>query len=230
MQNGTSYSPLLLNSSGGNVLIGSTTDDTINKLQVTGSGIFTTNLKVGGATNSLIDFQGTTCNFYGGSSTNTFGLGASNTIFYQGDASQFYPTLDNTRSLGLGSNRYTTVYATTALINTSDFNDKEQIEDLTQLEKNVAIKLKGLIKKFKFKDAVNLKGDNARIHIGVIAQEIEQIFIQEGLDANKYGLFCSDTWYELDGIKVDKNTKDAIKKTKLGIRYEELITFIISQF
>jgi hypothetical protein len=37
MQNGTSYSPLLLNSSGGNVLIGSTTDDTINKLQVNGN-------------------------------------------------------------------------------------------------------------------------------------------------------------------------------------------------
>jgi hypothetical protein len=35
--------------------------------------------------------------------------------------------------------------------------------------------------------------------------------------------------YEIDGITVDKNTEGAIEKTKLGIRYEELMTFIISQ-
>jgi hypothetical protein len=37
-------------SGGGNVLIGSTTDDTANKLQVSGSGAFTSNLKVSGKT------------------------------------------------------------------------------------------------------------------------------------------------------------------------------------
>jgi hypothetical protein len=139
------------------------------------------------------------------------------------------PIADNTYNLGSSGSRWTTVYATTALINTSDFNDKEQIEDLTESEKNVAIKLKGLIKKFKFKDSVALKGDNSRIHIGVIAQEVQEAFAEESLDATKYGLFCSDTWFELDGVSVDKETKGAIEKTKLGIRYEELITFIISQ-
>jgi hypothetical protein len=195
------------------------------RMRITPAGV----VAIGGQTNTFIDYTTNTARFYGGSSTNTFGLGAANTIYYQGDASQFYPTADNTRSLGIASFRYTTVYATTGSINTSDYNDKEQIENLTELEKNVAIKLKGLIKKFKFKDAVNLKGDKARIHIGVIAQEVEQAFIEEGLDANKYGMFCSDTWYEIDGITVDKNTEGAIEKTKLGVRYEELMTFIISQ-
>ena len=197
----------------------------IERMRITSGG----QIQIGGTSNTYIDYTTNTARFYGGTSTNTFGLGANNSIFFQGDASQFYPTADNTRALGAASYRYTTVYATTALINTSDFNDKEQIEDLTQLEKNVSIKLKGLVKKFKFKDAVALKGDNARIHIGVIAQEVEQAFIEQGLDANKYGLFCSDTWYELDGILVDKNTENATEKTKLGIRYEELIIFIISQ-
>jgi len=186
-------------------------------------------IQIGGTTNTFIDFSGTTCRFYGGGSTNTFALGAANAIYYQGDANQFYPTTDNARNLGTAGFRYTTVYATTATINTSDINEKLQIEDLTELEKNVAIKLKGLIKKFKFKDAVILKGDNARIHIGVIAQEVEKAFKEEGLNANEYGLFCSDTWYELDGVTVDKDTEGAIEKTRLGIRYEELVTFIISQ-
>jgi len=193
------------------------------------SATFSGQIQIGGTTNTFIDFSGSVCRFFGGASTNTFALGAGNALYYQGDASQFYPTVDNTRSLGTASFRYTTVYATTATINTSDLKDKEQIKNLTELEKNVAIKLKGLIKKFKFKDAVILKGDNARIHIGVIAQEVEKVFEDEGLNANKYGLFCSDTWYELDGLVVDKNTENAIEKTKLGIRYEELVTFIISQ-
>jgi hypothetical protein len=198
-----------------------------------GVGTFITDLNVSGVlnvgSNTIIDFVTNTCRFYGNASTNTFAIGANNTIYYQGDASQFYPTLDNTRALGTAGFRYTTVYATTALINTSDINEKEQIEELTQLEKNVAIKLKGLIKKFKFKSAVNLKGDKARIHIGVIAQEVKQAFIEEGLNADEYGMFCSDTWFELDGVKVENDTEGAIEKTRLGIRYEELITFIISQ-
>lgn len=184
-------------------------------------------LAVGAGT--LIDFSGTTCRFYGNGATNTFGLGAANVMYYQGDANQFYPTNDGTRNLGAAANRYNTVFATTALINTSDINEKEQIEELTQSEKNVAIKLKELIKKFKYKDAVNLKGNKARIHIGVIAQEVKEAFDQEGLNADEYGMFCSDTWFELDGVKVENDTEGAIEKTRLGIRYEELIIFIISQ-
>jgi len=47
--------------SGGNVLIGSTTDDTINKLQVTGSGIISSDLTIGAAaaaTNRQLIFNG----------------------------------------------------------------------------------------------------------------------------------------------------------------------------
>ena len=75
------------------------------------------------------------------------------------------------------------------------------------------MKIKKLIRAFKFKDAVASKGDNARIHVGVIAQEVKAAFESEGLDANKYGLFCSDTLE--DG------------SVRLGVRYEELLCFVI---
>ena len=58
------------------------------------------------------------------------------------------------------------------------------------------------------------KGDDARIHVGVIAQEVEQAFVEGGLDPRRYALFCEDTLE--DGSK------------RLGIRYDELLAFIVA--
>ena len=123
------------------------------------------------------------------------------------------PSVDNTLSLGTSGFRWTTVYATTGTINTSDATQKEQIADLTAAELAVARRIKGLFKTFKFKDAVAAKGDGARIHVGVMAQDVQAAFAAEGLDANRYGIFCSDT---VDDV------------TTLGVRYEELLAFVIA--
>ena len=76
----------------------------------------------------------------------------------------------------------------------------------------VAQACKGLVKRFKFKGGT-------RKHIGVIAQDVRDAFSAEGLDAHEYGLFCSDTW-------TDEDTGEEV--TQLGIRYEELLAFIIT--
>ena len=123
------------------------------------------------------------------------------------------PSADNTLSLGTSGYRWSTVYATTGTINTSDATQKEQIADLTAAELAVARRIKGLFKTFKFKDAVAAKGDGARIHVGVMAQDVQAAFVAEGLDANRYGIFCSDT---VDDV------------TTLGVRYEELLAFVIA--
>ena len=47
---------------------------------------------------------------------------------------------------------------------------------------------------FKFKDAVEKKGDKARLHCGLIAQRVIEAFAGEGLDAKAYGLLCYDEW------------------------------------
>lgn len=133
------------------------------------------------------------------------------------DPSTFRPFADNAYALGTASFRYTIVYATTGTINTSDGTQKQQIAALTFAEHSVARQLKTLIRTFKFNDAVELKSDGARIHVGVIAQDVRDAFIAGGLDPNKYGLFCSDTW-----------TENNIEHTRLGIRYDQLLAFIIA--
>ena len=145
------------------------------------------------------------------------------------------PTVDNYSSLGDNVHRWTIVWATTGTIQTSDANQKEQILTLTEAEQSVAKVLKGLIRTFKFKDAVAEKNNDARIHCGVIAQDVAKTFTDNGLDPNKYGVFCSDTWYEVDGKaeneqneRYTKDTPNALEVTRLGVRYEELFAFIIS--
>jgi hypothetical protein len=102
-------------------------------------------------------------------------------------------------------------------IQTSDRNEKQDIESLTEAEERVAVVAKGLFKKFRWKSAVQDKGDDARIHFGIIAQDLQAAFEAEGLDAGRYGMFTSDTW-----------TEDGVEKTRMGVRYSELLAFIIS--
>ena len=146
----------------------------------------------------------------GSSGTNTT-LG-NNTVFVA-PASGFAPAVDNSYVLGSPSFRWTTVYATTGTINTSDARQKQQGRSLSDAERAVAVRVKGLIKTFKFNEAVTAKGDGARIHIGVYAQELADAFAAEGLDATNYGMFCRD---ELEGSEI------------YGVRYEELLAFVIA--
>ena len=50
------------------------------------------------------------------------------------------------------------------------------------------------LRQFLFRDAVEKKGESARIHAGVIAQQVVEAFGKHGLDATRYGLFCHDEW------------------------------------
>lgn len=122
------------------------------------------------------------------------------------------PGSDNTQANGTASARWSVVYAATGTINTSDARNKQDVAELDAAEKRVALALKGLIRKFRFKDAIEKKGDAARIHTGVLAQEVEAAFAAEGLDARRYGLLCHD---DLDDGDI------------YGIRYDELVMFIL---
>jgi len=139
----------------------------------------------------------------------------------------FVPNPDNTYPLGGAANRWTVVYATTGTINTSDANQKQNVSALDEAEQAAAKAIKGLMKKFKFKSAVVEKGNDARYHFGVIAQEVKAAFEANGLDAAHYGVFCSDTWHTLNGEVVADKTVGATAVTQLGIRYDELLCFVI---
>jgi hypothetical protein len=66
-----------------------------------------------------------------------------------------------------------------------------------------------------------------------MAQEVGAAFIAAGLDPDKYGLFCYDKWDAVDEVKDDEGNilQHAIEAgDRYGIRYEELLAFIISCF
>ena len=125
---------------------------------------------------------------------------------------------DGLTDLGSAVDRFDTVFATTGTINVSDANQKQQIEELSEAELRVALSCKGLLRKFKLNSAVDIKGDDARIHVGIIAQDLKAAFEAEGLDAGEYGMFTESTG--IDGFGVER--------TALGVRYSELLAFIIA--
>ena len=158
--------------------------------------------------------------------------------------------LDNVVDLGASSIRFDDIHATNGTIQTSDQNEKQDIASATTKELNVAKKLSALFKTFRWKDKVTEKGNKARTHTGIIAQEVQSAFSAEGLDASDYGLFTSSTWWEkeisVDAVKADVEkeieAKDAYtyidiqhektdgytERTRLGVRYPELFSFIFS--
>ena len=138
---------------------------------------------------------------------------------------------DNAIDLGQASVRFDDIFASSGSVNSSDKNEKQDIASLTDKELKVANKLSALFKTYRWKDRVVEKGDKARTHSGIIAQDIQSAFSAEGLDAYKYGLFCSDTWWEKDKEIYDTKEeapKDATEKTRLSVRYTELFSFIFS--
>lgn len=157
--------------------------------------------------------------------------GGATSASYTKDQSAFWPGVDNTLNLGLAGNRWGTVYAATGTINTSDAREKQQVKELSVAEKNVAKKLKSLVKTFKFNDAVIIKGDKARIHFGVIAQDVKDAFFSESLNADNYALFCYDSWNE-QNEELDNDGNVVVKYKpageRYGIRYDELLAFIIA--
>ncbi len=106
-----------------------------------------------------------------------------------------YPTADNVRSLGTASARWTQVYAATATINTSDERDKQDIEAIPDAWLDAWGEVEW--RRFRWKDAVEAKGDEARWHLGLMAQQIERVFAAHNIDAFAIGLLCLDPLTEI---------------------------------
>src|SRR6056300_923335 len=102
-------------------------------------------------------------------------------------------------NFGYSVYRWGQIYSTSSTISTSDRNLKQDIADITDSERRVASKIIPLLKTFRMKDAVEKKGDEARTHTGIIAQDLIVAFESEGLDAHRYGLFCYDEKWTVDG-------------------------------
>jgi hypothetical protein len=158
---------------------------------------------------------------------------------------------DNTYDLGESGTRWDDVRATNGTIQTSDETEKQNIASLTSAEITAATAISKLFKTYKWKDKVAAKGDAARTHTGVVAQQVQTAMSDAGLDVSKYAFWCLDTWWEKDvevaAVEANEeegreaadaytrtdtySTKDeapdgATERTRLGVRYPELLAFI----
>lgn len=132
------------------------------------------------------------------------GSGNVNTFFYGG----LQPQIDNTYAIGATGARWTTVYATTGIINTSDAREKQQIKPIDAR----VLKAWGNVHfvQFKWNADVSRDGLGAKTQFGVIAQNIVSAFKAEGLDALAYGLVVLD--------------KGAANDGRYGVRYDQVMS------
>jgi hypothetical protein len=231
----------------GNLLVGTTnssvesssTDEGVNifanKIGVARDGGVTANFNRLTSDGDIIKFRkdGTTRGAIGciGDDIYIDGLGSSGSGI-RFESNQLRPRrgggdIDNSVDLGGSNFRFDDVFASNGTIQTSDANEKQQIASLTSAEITAAKAISALFKTYKWNSAVEAKGDAARTHTGVIAQQVETAMTDAGLDAGDYAFFISTDWYvDADGNEVDADAEGAIAKNRKGIRYPELLSFV----
>lgn len=150
---------------------------------------------------------------------------------------------NNVMTLGVAGGRWSEIYAVNATINTSDEREKEQIEDIPDDLLDVWEGVRWRV--FKWREAVAKKGDDARLHAGLIAQEVHQVLEARGVDGFKLGLLCYDVWAarsEFEGREIlgedgqpllDANGSELVEIVEhvipggdaWGVRYEQAMAF-----
>lgn len=104
----------------------------------------------------------------------------------------FRPNADNNQALGRTAFRWSTVYAGTGTINTSDAREKTAPLAIDDAVLDAWADVQFVT--FQWLESIRLKGDEARWHFGVIAQQVRDSFLKHDLDGTRYGLLCYDEW------------------------------------
>lgn len=165
-----------------------------------------------------LDFINSRIYFGNGTDVPTINIGMLGSSTVALAESNWVPGADNNKSLGVGSFRWSEIYAGNATINTSDEREKQQIASIDERVFRAWAKVSFV--QYKWNKAVDEKGDKARIHFGVIAQRVIDAFASEGLDAADYGLLCYDEWPALLDAA---GSELAPAGSRYGIRYDEAL-------
>lgn len=136
----------------------------------------------------------------------------------------FRPSENNTVILGYEGYKFKEFYCGNATIHTSDARLKDGIKDVPD---SLLDAWEGIgWRTFAFKDAVREKGAKARVHAGLVAQEVEEAFRKAGLDASRHAFFCHHSWSARAEIKDrDGNVAEPARKAgdEYALRYEEAL-------
>ncbi len=131
--------------------------------------------------------------------------------------------------LGDSTHKWKDIYSTNSVIQTSDRNEKKDINVLDEKLIDFVLKLKPV--SFKFKN-----GESGRTHYGLIAQDIEEILSDLKMTSNDFAGFIKvpktkeieENIINDDGEIVVKTTHEEISNEyTYGLRYEEFIAPMI---
>lgn len=127
---------------------------------------------------------------------NATGVTQSNTVLIDSISNSIKTAVDNRMSLGVGGSRWTTIFAATGTINTSDAREKTAPYGIDDAVLDAWGDMQ--IIAFQWLSSIQEKGnDAARWHFGVIAQQVRDAFSARGLNGTDYGLLCYDEWEDV---------------------------------
>lgn len=165
---------------------------------------------------------------YNGDNLSPVYLHAKGGTYYYDNAT-FRPNVSNKFTLGASNYLWSTVYAKTGSINTSDRTKKHDIKDLAEEYEKLFLMLQP--KSFVFND-----GD--RVHIGAISQDVEDAMQELGIKPEEFAGFCKDIRYEyteyneedgtpVESSKVPCKDEDGNIIYDYALRYQEFIFLTI---
>lgn len=124
------------------------------------------------------------------------------------EAGHWRPSGTGIYDIGTSANAVRNMYIVNSPIITSSRQYKRDETPLSEAELRVGLAVYPLIKKFRMKSAYAEKGDAARYHVGIIAEDIQAAFEAEGLDAFAYGILCFEKWDdEYEAVYAKRNVK-----------------------
>ncbi|MGW8141859.1 tail fiber domain-containing protein [Sphingomonas zeae] len=138
------------------------------------------------------------------------------------------PGTDNQQQLGAPSYRWSVIFAGSGAINTSDARAKSEVGAIPDAWLDAWSDVEW--QRYKFVEAVDAKGSEARWHIGLIAQQVRDAFSASGLDALTIGLLCYDEWQAIpakaevrddDGNIIEAAVPARPAGDRWGLRYDE---------
>lgn len=148
-----------------------------------------------------------------------------------GGSSAFKPTTTGVVMCGEAGASWAGGSTTVAFTVTSDRRVKTDEAALEDAELRAAVAIKGLFKKFKLKQEVATMGANAKLHVGVMAQDVCEAFTAEGLDWRQYKIVELSTWED----QPEMRDKDGVLVSAYraagdlySVNYEQLLAFVIA--
>lgn len=133
------------------------------------------------------------------------------------------PHANNTESVGTANAKWNLIYCTSGTIQTSDRNQKKNINELD--DKYIEFFKRLIPVSYQFKD-----GTSGRTHVGFVSQDVEQAMTEVGISDLEFAGFCKDIKREIIEDEDGNITSDDIVYDENGnpeyiysLRYEEFI-------